>query len=1115
MSITKAQANARLSEVTTAEQLRSLIKEIDTKGTGEKTLLWSGNAGQYGKNGEVKIFSHDITESIRNVDPSHRTLTTTEASKFLNLNKSSPDYNKELDDKLKAIFRNNPDHIVDFLYGPRGGTPPKRIGKGVWDEVSENFITHATGDVRLVVGGASPDRVFAQTEIHALLNNPTVTSIEGVPIQRLRELANNGGTSKVLQLLMGLSEVHTGMIQIATDRTGRPIQNPDGTYRVITNNYMQMHISNPVIEDGVRPISDFIPEERWLKHAEVVEAIPTALPNLYTEFNTGLFNHNFFKPQQAIARASSYAGWAGDAYSMGLMLQESGAHLRRGNHRAARSAFSSWMAEQSGALLGARLATAVVAPLMATGPWGLVIGAGLIIAAALGGGTLAKKLHELLEGRFASIILLTSPLVLDLNGDGVQTLSLQTTSIYFDHDANGFAEKTGWMSSEDGLLILDLNLNGTVDGGNELFGNHTRLGNGELARNGFEALAIYDLNGDQRIDVKDPIWNHLRVWKDENSNGHSDPGEVLTLEAVNVKALLLRYTSSTDIDANGNEHRQKGFYQKQDDQLADLTDVWFAKNPIDSQPLHTLPVDAQTAALPDLPGMGIVPSLHQALMAPTGTSLRHTLSQWLGASRQQRMNLRQDLLFQWTEADHNPLVNPSRHIVSLDPLIKKKVAVGEKLMGQAMPDTPIVMGLNKANAFHHLSRELELLIDMMLSQQVHVQPLINLATPLETPIHGSFSMDLTESVAHLRNQFQNDPDPAFIPMIQWILAHRGTGGLAFFDALRQTAMAGTDRLAWAMRQQLPITSPSEWIAGTSDYDFIQGTTKDEFIEGGDENDNINGDAGNDTLHGGPGRDLLNGGAGADTYYISQNKPGIYDKVFDQSSEAGQSDRVIFWNVTSSEIYQKRWGQDIDFYVEDDRVAVIENQLNPLHRIEEFHFADGVIWDHNTVLLQQAPVQGTASHDKLVGESTSPNRLQGLAGNDTIIGGAMADYLEGFQGNDRLTGHQGRDTLNGGKGNDFLEGGEGGDRYLFASNGGHDRISESDRRTTETDLVVFNDLTPANLTRVQRSGNTLKLHFGATTSLTLTNQLLPISRIEQFQFANGLTWDHATLMQRVS
>ena len=128
---------------------------------------------------------------------------------------------------------------------------------------------------------------------------------------------------------------------------------------------------------------------------------------------------------------------------------------------------------------------------------------------------------------------------------------------------------------------------------------------------------------------------------------------------------------------------------------------------------------------------------------------------------------------------------------------------------------------------------------------------------------------------------------------------------------------------------------------------------------------------------------------------------------------------------------------------------------------------------------------------------------------------MADYLEGFQGNDRLTGHQGRDTLNGGKGNDFLEGGEGGDRYLFASNGGHDRISESDRRTTETDLVVFNDLTPANLTRVQRSGNTLKLHFGATTSLTLTNQLLPISRIEQFQFANGLTWDHATLMQRVS
>ena len=37
-----------------------------------------------------------------------------------------------------------------------------------------------------------------------------------------------------------------------------------------------------------------------------------------------------------------------------------------------------------------------------------------------------------------------SPLILDLDGDGVETLSY-TSGIFFDHDGDGFAEETGWV----------------------------------------------------------------------------------------------------------------------------------------------------------------------------------------------------------------------------------------------------------------------------------------------------------------------------------------------------------------------------------------------------------------------------------------------------------------------------------------------------------------------------------------------------------------------------------------------------------------------------------------------------------------------------------------------
>ncbi len=101
---------------------------------------------------------------------------------------------------------------------------------------------------------------------------------------------------------------------------------------------------------------------------------------------------------------------------------------------------------------------------------------------------ITSDLPKELKSSFYSAETTRSPLILDLDGNGVETVSVND-GVYFDHDGNGFAEKSGWVSENDGILVRDLNNNGQIDGGNELFGDQTLLSDDTKAANGFEALA--------------------------------------------------------------------------------------------------------------------------------------------------------------------------------------------------------------------------------------------------------------------------------------------------------------------------------------------------------------------------------------------------------------------------------------------------------------------------------------------------------------------------------------------------------------------------------------------------------------------------------------------------
>jgi hypothetical protein len=101
------------------------------------------------------------------------------------------------------------------------------------------------------------------------------------------------------------------------------------------------------------------------------------------------------------------------------------------------------------------------------------------------------------------------PLVMDLDGDGVETTNL-TDGSYFDHDSNGFGEQTGWASPDDGLLAWDRNGDGIINDGTELFNDPIQF---PTATNGFQVLAQLDDNVDGKIDSNDAVWSQLKVWR--------------------------------------------------------------------------------------------------------------------------------------------------------------------------------------------------------------------------------------------------------------------------------------------------------------------------------------------------------------------------------------------------------------------------------------------------------------------------------------------------------------------------------------------------------------------------------------------------------------------------
>ncbi|WP_126326633.1 calcium-binding protein [Neisseria canis] len=483
---------------------------------------------------------------------------------------------------------------------------------------------------------------------------------------------------------------------------------------------------------------------------------------------------------------------------------------------------------------------------------------------------------------------MVSPIIIDLNGDGVKTLGLGN-NIHFDHNKSGFAKQTGWVSKEDGLLALDMNANGMIDNGGELFGNNSLLTDGKFADNGFEALKQYDSNNNGLLDVKDVRWQEFKIWQDVDSDGVSDIGELKSLDNAGIISLNLKYTETNTVDENGNSHKQASSAIWKDGHTSDAVDVWFqtdgARTTYTKQFSHT----EEISKLPEIMPFGQVYSLRDSVSQDK--TLLIQLKEYLGEDNPSAEKLNA-LIYQWAGATD---VLPNSRGENID---ARKLTVLEKLSDKSFEQSG--WGSNPGpNAGQALENEFvkfsEYVAGSIRMQKIYASALGR--EMVKTDANGKMVVDWDGISGYIYQQIQAKNAKGAASAIEAVL-----------DALTFNPSAAVEfRKEWASFARAVFSTKN--IDDLKLLAELNGSVGDEanntletkaagnvlleggvlFGEGGD--DTLNGRGGNDVLVGGEGNDHLSGGEGSDIYVFGKNFGK--DSVNNHDTSAERNDMIRF------------------------------------------------------------------------------------------------------------------------------------------------------------------------------------------------------------------------------
>ncbi|MFB6448179.1 calcium-binding protein [Bradyrhizobium tunisiense] len=172
-----------------------------------------------------------------------------------------------------------------------------------------------------------------------------------------------------------------------------------------------------------------------------------------------------------------------------------------------------------------------------------------------------------------------SPVVLDLDGNGVNLVSLSNSSASFDMDGQGAREHTAWISGGDGLLAIDVGANGSagpdgvINQAKEIVFTAWAPG----TTSDMAALAqVFDTNHNSQLDSGDRSWSDFRIWQDANGDGISQAGEVKSLDVIGISSIGLDPKGEVQSFADGSAISGLANFSWKDGTVGEAADVSLA-----------------------------------------------------------------------------------------------------------------------------------------------------------------------------------------------------------------------------------------------------------------------------------------------------------------------------------------------------------------------------------------------------------------------------------------------------------------------------------------------------------------------------------------------------------
>ena len=244
----------------------------------------------------------------------------------------------------------------------------------------------------------------------------------------------------------------------------------------------------------------------------------------------------------------------------------------------------------------------------------------------------------------------TSFLVINMIEGELQTIPLSDSEVYFDYYSTGFQIWTEWVvTTKRYILARDIDGNGTIDNGNELFGATTVMEDGEFANNGFLALRELCDTKDGIFDKRSAAYDEVYIWVGFNDIG--DDG-ISLISNVRIISIDTNYTVVDYVDGEENKVRHVSTAKLDNGEVVEVEEVRLSYTPRETKAVYEVEVSDDVKDLPQIRGHGTTYSLHQAMMIDESGELQRLVKQFTSEKRESvRRELTRNIMYKWTNTN--------------------------------------------------------------------------------------------------------------------------------------------------------------------------------------------------------------------------------------------------------------------------------------------------------------------------------------------------------------------------------------------------------------------------------------------------------------------------------